>query len=115
MSTVEEVKRFLADFKVKQRVYDILFRDDRGKNTQTLIDLEMRPKDRLEVITCLDYEDYSDGPIQDILYGGSDMWIFGKMVKGNEIYIKISMGVPGSSVLCISFHVAEYKMKYPFK
>ena len=43
------------------------------------------------------------------------MWIFGKDVKGKEIYIKITMGSFGNSVICISFHIAEYEMQYPLK
>ena len=43
------------------------------------------------------------------------MWVFGKLIKNHEIYIKISLGIEGSSVICISFHLAEYKMTYPLK
>jgi hypothetical protein len=42
------------------------------------------------------------------------MWVFGKDVKGQEVYIKITLG-KGSSALCISFHIAEHPMNYPFK
>lgn len=115
MSSVEEVQRFLVDFKLKLSVFDILFRDDRGKNTQTLIDLELRPNDRVEMLKNLAPDDYSEGPIPELLYGGSDMWIFGKSIGENEVYIKISLGYPGASVICISFHVAEYKMNFPFR
>lgn len=31
-----EVEKFLSDFHAKMKVYDILFRDDRGKNLATL-------------------------------------------------------------------------------
>jgi len=44
-----------------------------------------------------------------------DMWVFGKDVKGQEVYIKISLGQKNSQTICISFHISEYKMKYPFK
>lgn len=39
----------------------------------------------------------------------------GKDVKGHEVYIKITLGLPNSSTICISFHIAEHKMNYPFK
>jgi hypothetical protein len=45
------------------------------------------------------------------LYGGADMWIFGKTIKGQEVYIKITLGFAGAQVICISFHVAEHPMK----
>jgi hypothetical protein len=33
-----EVATFLNDFKEKMKFWDVLFRDDRGKNTQALVD-----------------------------------------------------------------------------
>ena len=43
------------------------------------------------------------------------MWVFGKDVKGSEVYIKITLGPPNYRAVCISFHVAEHPMKYPLK
>ena len=39
MATRLEVQRFLRTFHAKLKVFDILFRDDRGKNQQALFDL----------------------------------------------------------------------------
>jgi hypothetical protein len=36
-------------------------------------------------------------------------------VKKAEVYIKIRLGKPNGKVICVSFHPAERKMKYPFK
>lgn len=114
MATKDEVQLFLNQMKEKIRVFGILYRDDRGKNLQTLIDLEITPKYRENVIIDLEVEDYSDGPIVDSLNKCGEMWVFGKDVKDREVYIKISLG-KGTNALCISFHIAEYPMKYPFK
>ena len=114
MATKDEVQLFLNQMKEKIRVFGILYRDDRGKNLQTLIDLEITPKYRNNVIIDLEVEDYSDGPIVDSLNKCGEMWVFGKDVKDREVYIKISL-VKGTNALCISFHIAEYPMKYPFK
>jgi hypothetical protein len=113
MRTKAEVASFLKDFKEKMKFWDVLFRDDRGKNAQALVDLELRPIERKAILEALETKDYSDGPIEEKLYGGADMWVFGKTVKKNEVYIKITMGTPGHSVICISFHLAEQKMYYP--
>jgi hypothetical protein len=115
MSTEAEVASFLKDFKEKMKFWDVLFRDDRGKNAQALVDLEIRPIERKAILETLETKDYSEGPLEEKLYGGADMWVFGKTVKNKSIYIKISMGVFGSSVICISFHLAQHKMNYPLK
>lgn len=115
MSTATEVASFLKDFKEKMKFWDLLFRDDRGKNTQALVNLELRPIERKTILEALEYKDYHDGPIEEKLYGGADMWVFGKIIKKKEVYIKITIGVKESSVICISFHLAEHKMKYPLK
>jgi hypothetical protein len=111
----KQVRLFLREFKEKKSIWTILFRDERGKNSQSLADLEMRSVDREKVIDSIAEEDYSEGPLQDTLYKGSDMWVFGKNYKGKEIYIKISMGLTGGQVICISFHSAKHKMNYPLK
>lgn len=115
MITVAEVSSFLKDFKEKMKIWDVLFRDDRGKNAQALVDLELRPFERKTILETLEYFDYSEGPLSEILYGGADMWVFGKTIKKKEVYIKITMGVMNSSVICISFHLAQHKMQYPLK
>lgn len=46
MSTETEVASFLKDFNEKMKFWDVLFRDDRGKNAQALVDLELRPIER---------------------------------------------------------------------
>lgn len=115
MATEREVEVFLKRFHEKMRMWQIFFRDERGKNAQALIDLELRPADRKEIIESLVAKDYSEGPLEEKLYGGADMWVFGKTVKKKEVYIKISMGTVGAGVICISFHIAERKMNYPLK
>ena len=115
MATKEQVEAFLKRLKEKIKVFDIIFRDDRGKNLQTLATLEINTTIRKQVIMNIEPEDYVDGPIVDTLNKVGEMWVFGKNVKGQEVYIKITLGLPNSSTICISFHIAEHKMNYPFK
>ena len=122
-----EVQRFLDQFNTKMKVFGIIYRDDRGKNRQTLEALEIVPMYRRVVIESLTVEDYVQGPIIDELNRLGEMWVFGKDVKGREIYIKIMMGCAGSQTICISFqgpiidelnrsfHIAEHPLSYPFK
>ncbi|GAB1451756.1 hypothetical protein MASR2M47_18120 [Draconibacterium sp.] len=115
MSTEAGVASFLKDFKEKMKFWDVLFRDDRGKNVQALVELELRPFERKTIIEALETKDYSEGPLVEKLYGGADMWVFGKTIKKREVYIKITIGAIGSSVICISSHLAQHKMNYPLK
>jgi len=115
MNKETEVASFLKNFKEKMKIWDVLFRDDRGKNTQAMLDLELRPIERKNILEKLDTKNYSEGPIEEELYRGADMWIFGEIIKKKEVYIKITMGAKNSGVICISFHLAEYKMNYPLK
>ena len=115
MATREEVERFINNFQSKLKIFQIIFRDDRGKNTQALAELEISPTYRETVIKEIVVEDYSEGPIVDILNKYGEMWVFGKDVKKQEVYIKIALGHPNSSTICISFHKAERPIKCPFK
>ncbi|MDY3894345.1 MAG: hypothetical protein SOZ21_07660 [Candidatus Cryptobacteroides sp.] len=63
----EEVQHFLNQFHSKMKVYGIIYRDDRGKNRQTLQALEIVPMYRRVVIESLTVEDYVQGPLIDEL------------------------------------------------
>jgi len=115
MTTKDQVESFLRNFKEKMKIWDVLFRDEREKNTQALADLEITPIDRKKILKDLSADDFSEGPLEETLYRSSNMWTFGKEVKKQEVYIKISMGSAGTSVICISFHIAEQSLQYPFK
>lgn len=112
----EEVQQFLTRLKGLTHAFDIIYLDKRPKNSQTLADLEITGSDRDEYIKDLEVENYSEGPRPEDFYGGEEeMWVFGKVIKGKEIYIKITLGDFNSDVICISFHIAEHKMNYPHR
>jgi len=114
-SKKDEVKRFISDFKTKLEIFDIIFLDKRIKNTQALLDLEITPAQRKRIVASIELKDFVEGPFAEELYGMEDMWVFGKMVKDKEVYIKVTLGNPNRQIICISFHIAEYPLKYPFK
>lgn len=115
MASKQEVEKYLKELKVKIEIFGILFLDDRGKNQQTLHDLEISPAKRKEIISSLKIEEYSQGPLEEKMRGILPMWVFGKQVKKKEVYIKVSMGIENNGAICISFHIAEHAMNYPFK
>ena len=110
-----EVVEFLRDFKEKKQIWGVVFLDDRGKNFSALSELEIRPVEREQVLDKLSSSDFSEGPLEEDFHGGKEMWVFGKEVKGKEVYIKITLGPASTKTICISFHLAEYSMNYPFK
>ncbi len=115
MVTIEEVKAFLEQFNIKAQVFGIRFRDDRPKNRETLLQLEITHLQREMIVKNLQTQDYVEGPVVDILNKEGEMWVFGKDVKGREVYIKITLGYENGQTICISFHLAESPLQYPFK
>ena len=113
MTPIDKVSRFLADFKAKMDVYDVVY-VNREKNLQALADLDIRPFERTTYLRSLAVENYYRGPHPDQA-GISDLCEFGIQVKSSEVYIKIQLGVRNRSTICISFHVAEFSMTYPYK
>ena len=113
--TEYDVELFLNDFKIKMQFMDIIFLNDRAKNAKTLAILDIAIIKQKQIVEELDVKDYSEGPIEDTNFVGSPLWVFGKIVKGYELYIKISMGMPNRSTLCISFHISEFPINYPLK
>jgi hypothetical protein len=114
MKTSEtEVESFLNHFKIKLSVFDVIF-TNRDKNLQGLFDLEINPTKRKEVLAKLEVKDFFNGPTKDV-NNGPDLWEFGKIVNQKEVYIKVCMGNESRPVICISFHLAERAIVYPFK
>ena len=113
--TKDDVRSFLEQFQAKMKIFGIIYRDDRGKNQKALEELEIVPSFRKVIIENLKVEDYVEGPIIDTLNHLGEMWVFGKDVKGREVYIKIMISNVGGQTICISFHLAESKLTYPLK
>lgn len=115
MVSIEEVKAFLDQFNIKAQVFGIRFRNDREKNKETMRLLALTPFQREVIVKTLQVEDYVEGPVIDVLNKEGEMWVFGKDVKGREVYIKITLGNENGQTICISFHIAEHPLEYPFK
>lgn len=117
-ATKEEVEDFLKRFKerTKWSVPRIFYIDDKPENIETLSSLDITGKDRDEYILNLQVEDYYQGPDTNHIPNQGDVWMFGKTIKGKEVYIKIFINtLMNQSNICISFHIAKSKIYYPFK
>lgn len=116
MTTKSEVEEFLRNIKDKIRIFDIAFRPRHKNDGNTLAELDILPKDRLQYIMDLKTENYKSGPLKDTYDPAKpDYYEFGIEVKNKEVYIKLSLGLPNKRVDCMSFHLAEYPITYPLK
>ncbi len=110
----EEVAYFLQQFQANKAQNGLVFLD-RHKNFQALLDLEISAREREEVIDQLSVRNYYKGPRPDGIRAGGEFWEFGARVKGQEVYIKLSLGLTEGAVLCFSFHPAERPIRYPYR
>lgn len=108
----QEVENFICHFMEKFKVWGIIF-INREKNQQALIELGISSLIREEIVGGIEAEDYVETITDTASWG--DMWVFGKDYSGQELYIKISLGKPGTQTICISFHKAEFPIHYAFK
>ncbi len=112
---IDEIKKFLDSLKLKIKIWGPpIFIDDRKKNSQFLLDIEMSPKKRLEIINDLTYHMYYEGPKKDN-NTQLDLYVFGYEYNTVTIYIKIHLGKENDNPVCISFHEAEFPISYQFK
>ncbi|MEZ4828063.1 MAG: toxin [Bacteroidia bacterium] len=114
ISHIEEIAYFLFTFRNLKEKYGMIVYD-RRKNFKALLDLEITAVEREKILDNLTPLDYYKGPTPDGVNIGADYWEFGVMVRGTEVYIKISAGLGNHAVACFSFHPAERKIKYPHK
>ncbi|HAH56177.1 MAG TPA: toxin [Flavobacterium sp.] len=109
------VKSFLLELKQMIKVWGIVFSNRPKNSIQYLADLSITAKMREEIILNLEIEDYSQGPLEENQQGGTDMWVFGKTIKEQQIYIKLTISRITTQAICISFHKAEFLMEFPLK
>ncbi|MGV8096264.1 MAG: hypothetical protein AB2L24_30790 [Mangrovibacterium sp.] len=64
-----ETESYLKRLKEKIKIFGIYFLDEKGKNQQTLLDLEISPDKRKDVINSLEAKDYSEGPLKEKMRG----------------------------------------------
>lgn len=115
MSKEKAVKSFLKELKQVIDIWDIFFVNRPKNSVQHLADLGITASKRKEIIKELEVEDYSEGPLEETQFNGKEMWVFGKVIKKQEIYIKLTISKDTNNAICISFHKAEYPMEFPLK
>lgn len=109
------MESYLQAFQTKLSVFSVVFLDRDKNSTKALLKLGISGDNRLACLRELEPTDYVQGPIPNQVSTEAPLWVFGRTIRRHEIYIKVTLGRPNGSVLCISFHVAEHPLSYPFK
>ncbi|WP_158978585.1 type II toxin-antitoxin system MqsR family toxin [Cellulophaga sp. L1A9] len=109
------IKSFLQELKAIIKSLGIIFSNRPKNSIQNLADLGITSKMREEIILNLEVQDYSEGPLEETQQGGTEMWVFGMVIKGQQVYIKLTISKMTGGAVCISFHKAEYPMGFPLK
>jgi hypothetical protein len=115
MALADDVDSFLREFKIKAKTFHDINFYPRKKNTEALFQLAITAKKREEVIMGLTVENYYRGPTKDTYSDRPDYFEFGTMVNGKEVYVKLNLGKFNKVPDCMSFHISEHKLKYPFR
>lgn len=111
-----QVNAFLKEFKAIVTSGRGLFIIPRASNNATITMLGLTRKTVEIEVLSLSVVDYSSGPEADRDQPG-EVWIFGKIIKDHEIYIKLKIAEVKETKIakCISFHEAEFSITYPLK
>lgn len=111
----EEVASFLKDARSLIDAGEVLI-VKRTINLQDIADIGLTMKGVKQELCDLTEDNYSKGPELDRDFPG-DIWVFGKKIIDQEVYIKLKIDKMGKNtkLTCISFHIAKYKIDYPYK
>ncbi len=120
ISGLPQVRSFLETFKINAKRKDGWVLMPNPKTRATMLALGYLKLDVKNDLFSLVETDYSNGPVPGYKVK-SDIWIFGIMREGIEIYIELEVShfsdcgdeIPTS--YCISFHFSERTMTYPYK
>lgn len=88
---------------------------ERPVNMKSLAELGLTIEQAGEVICQLTYVDYTAGPDRDVDYPNHNIWTFGYDIDEVEVYIKLSDNFSFGIAKCLSFHISEHPMIYPYK
>ena len=126
LSDKKDVKNFLDD--LKTIINDVSFdsnddliiikssKDEVQYSTRyTLFDLDYDTVDVVDRLKELTVSDYSETLIDKDDDKPPLLFVFGKDINNRQVYIKLKIkGENNRRILCLSFHYAKHKMKFPY-
>lgn len=126
LSDKKDVKKFLDE--LKAIINDVSFdsnddliiikssKDEVQYSTRyTLFDLDYDTVDVVDRLKELTVSDYSETLIDKDDDKPPLLFVFGKDINNRQVYIKLKIkGANNRRILCLSFHYAKHKMKFPY-
>ncbi|HIE02774.1 MAG TPA: hypothetical protein EYP59_21250 [Thiotrichaceae bacterium] len=109
------IEHFLAEFKeIAQEKGVIFWPRPENISMMSLLGLT-RSIVTTDILLNLTKGDYCGGPLHE--EGHPDAWCFGKSIKGQEIYIKLTIQEKKKrkNAICISFHESTKHLSYPYR
>jgi len=111
---ISEISAFLFQFKFFAQAVPGFSLIERQKNIDSITAMGITIPQLKSVILKLTPKNYVSGPEEDVKYPEHYIWLFGYDFGGEEVYIKLSGNFSHGVAKCISFHKAEYPMRYPY-
>ncbi len=112
-TSFEAVCEFLKAFFEYADEVNLILVHNSEENRECLAHLGINHQQRIDILRTLTAEHFCQGPITEE-GRTAKAWVFGLVVDGHEIYIKLSLD-KRCAPMCWSFHIAKYPMTYPFK
>ena len=88
--------------------------DQKFSTPYTLLDLDFDMEDVINKLKELEMEEYSETKIDKDDVNPPILFVFGKYINGKLIYVKLKIREQKKQVICVSFHYAKDKMKFPY-
>lgn len=88
--------------------------DQKFSTPYTLLDLDYDAEDVVNRLKELKVEEYSETKIDTDDVNPPILFVFGKDINGNLIYVKLKIRDQQKQVVCVSFHYAKEKMEFPY-
>ena len=126
LSDKKDVKKFLDDLKaiINNVSFDsnddlIIIKSSKDEvqysTRYTLLDLDYDTVDVVDRLKELTVSDYSETLIDKDDDKPPLLFVFGKDINNRQVYIKLKIkGEHNRRILCLSFHYAKHKMKFPY-
>lgn len=122
LAFLEELKAFLEcnDFDIDHDLILIKKRkleDEEYSTPYTLLDLEYSSEDVVNRLKELTVAEYSETKIDKDDFNPPLFFVFGKDINRRLVYVKLKIKKKENlrtHILCVSFHYAKEKMKFPY-